>query len=78
MDYVPLVIDTELVRGICENLTATLRKSFRLSEPGSMERCREYLQEPQEVQGEREHLRRKLHRLTQAEDELRDFWGPCP
>ena len=76
VDYVPLIIDTELVRGICQGLTPTLRMSFRLSDPGSVERCRDFLREPQEVHGEREHLRQKLHRLTQAEDELRDFWGP--
>jgi hypothetical protein len=76
VDYVPLVIDTELVRGIYQGLTVALRKSFSLSEPTSVERCRDFLREPQEVQVERQHLRQKLDRLNQAEDELRDFWGP--
>ena len=76
MDYVPLIIDTELVRGICQGLTVTLRKSFSLSDPVAVERCRDFLREPQEVQRERKHLRQKLDRLTQAEDEVRHFWGP--
>ncbi|KAI0002252.1 P-loop containing nucleoside triphosphate hydrolase protein [Russula compacta] len=76
VDYVPLVVDTELVRGVCQELTATLRQSFRFSEPDAAERCREFLREPFEVQQEREHLRQKFNRLSQAAEELNDFWGP--
>ena len=76
VDYVPLVIDTELVRGICQGLKATLRKGLRLSEPDAADRCNELLREPQELQIEREHLKQKLNRLYRAEHELRDFWGP--
>ena len=72
----PLVVDTVLVRGVCEGLRTTLRKSFRLSEPDAVERCHELLREPQEIQEERERLQQKLRRLNQAEDELRDFHGP--
>jgi len=74
VDYVPLVVDTQLVRGVCRNLSATLRRSFRFSEPGAVERCRECLQEPVEVQAARQELRQKLHRLAKADEELRDFW----
>jgi len=76
VDYVPLVIDTELVRGICQDLTASLRRSFRLSEPNAADRCRDLLREPDDVQSERELLQQRQHRLNRAEDELREFWGP--
>jgi len=75
VDYVPLIIDTELVRGVCEDLKPTLRKSFRLNEPDAAERCYELLREPPEVQVEREHLKQKLRRLNKAQDELGVFWG---
>ena len=76
VDYVPLVIDTELVRGICQDLTVTLRKSFRLSDPDAADRCRDLLREPDDVQRDRELLQQRLDRLNRAEDELREFWGP--
>lgn len=76
VDYVPLVIDTELVRGICQGLKPALRKGLRLNEPDAAERCSELLREPQDLQIEREQLQQKLRRLQRAEHELRDFWGP--
>lgn len=76
VDYVPLVVDTELVRGVSQDLAATLRQSFSFSEPNAAERCREFLREPLEVQQERDHLRQKLNRLSRAAEELKDFWGP--
>jgi len=76
VDYVPLVVDTELVRGVCGDLAPVLRRSFRFSEPGAAERCSDFLQEPHEVKEEREHLKQRLHRLTLATEELSDFWGP--
>jgi len=76
VDYVPLVVDTELVRGICQDLASVLRQSFKFSEPNVGERCREFLQEPLDVKKEREFLEQKLRRLARAEEELRNFWGP--
>ncbi|KAH9006239.1 P-loop containing nucleoside triphosphate hydrolase protein [Lactarius hatsudake] len=76
VDYVPLVVDTELVRGLCQDLPRVLRQSFKFNEPNLVERCREYLQEPPDVKGAREFLEQKLRRLARAEEELRNFWGP--
>ncbi|KAH8996866.1 P-loop containing nucleoside triphosphate hydrolase protein [Lactarius akahatsu] len=76
VDYVPLVVDTELVRGVCQDLARVLRHSFKFNEPNLVERCREYLQEPPDVKGDREFLEQKLRRLARAEEELRNFWGP--
>ncbi|KAI9441569.1 P-loop containing nucleoside triphosphate hydrolase protein [Lactarius indigo] len=76
VDYVPLVVDTELVRGVCQDLGRVLRHSFKFNEPNLVERCREYLQEPPDVKRDREFLEQKLRRLARAEEELRNFWGP--
>lgn len=75
VDYVPLIIDTELVRGVCQGLKTALRQGFRLNEADAAERCYELLREPQEVQVEREHLQQKLRRLHKAQYELEKFWG---
>ncbi|KAI0302309.1 P-loop containing nucleoside triphosphate hydrolase protein [Multifurca ochricompacta] len=76
VDYAPLVVDIELVRGVCQGLATVLRQSFKFSEPNVAERCREFLQEPLEIRREREQLSQKLRRLELAVEELRDFWGP--
>jgi Dynamin GTPase effector domain len=75
VDYVPLVIDTELVRGFCKDLSQILRRSFKFSEPGAAERCGNLLQEPLDVKRERDRLKRRYDRLTRASEELRDFWA---
>jgi hypothetical protein len=76
VDYVPLIVDTELVQGIRQDLAFAFRKNFRLNEHNAAERCREFLREPSGVQGERERLKQKLHRLALATEELTDFWSP--
>jgi hypothetical protein len=75
VDYVPLIVDTELVRGVCQDLAITLRQSFRFSHPDAAERCADFLREPDEVKVEREHLKRKMQRLTRAKEELSNFWS---
>jgi len=74
VDYVPLVVDTELVRGVCHELAGTLRRNFRFSEPGAADRCRELLREPLEIHEDRARVKQKLQRLSRAEEVLRDFW----
>lgn len=76
VDYVPLVVDIELVRGVCRDLPATLRQSFKFNESNLVERCREFLQEPLDAKRERELLEQKLRRLERAQVEVSDFWGP--
>jgi len=78
VDYIPLVVDTELVRGVCHELGSTLRRSFRFSEPNAAERCRDLLREPLETQDDRARFRQRLQRLSRAEEELRDFWFQGP
>jgi hypothetical protein len=75
VDYVPLIVDTELVQGVCQDLADILRKSLRLSEPNAAERCSELLREPFEVREDRERLKQKLRRLALATEELTNFWS---
>jgi len=76
VDYVPLIVDTILVRGVCQDLAIILRQSFRFSEPGAAERCADFLREPDDVKVDREHLKMKMQRLTLAKEELSNFWSP--
>ena len=76
VDYVPLVIDKLLVRGICEDLANVLRKSFRFSEPTAAEQCDSFLQEPPEVKKKRDRLKQRSIRLARAAEDLHDFWAP--
>jgi ubiquinone biosynthesis protein UbiJ len=76
VDYVPLIVDTELVQGVCQDLAKVLRRSLRFSESNAAERCADFLREPDEIQEDRERLKQKLDRLTRAKEELTDFWSP--
>ncbi len=78
VDYVPLIVDMELVRGVCQDLITVLRKSFRFSDSGAAERCREFLRESDEVREKREHLKQRMRRLARATEELIEFgfWTP--
>jgi len=76
VDYVPLVVDTELVQGVCQDLAKILRQSLRFSEPDAAERCRDLLLEPHNVQIDRRRLRQRLDRLHLATEELSNFWAP--
>ena len=78
MDYVPLIVDTELVQGVCEGLAATLRRSFRFNDADAAERCSEFLKESVEVREMREYLKQRKRRLALAKEELTEFgfWTP--
>ena len=75
VDYVPLIVDMELVQGICQDLTTILRKSFTFSESGAAERCSDFLRESVDVQEKREYLKQRKLRLARAKEELSDYWG---
>ena len=66
VDYIPLVVDMELVRGVCQGLAPALRQSFKFNEPNLVERCREYLQEPPDIKRDRLSLEQKLRRLARS------------
>lgn len=72
-DMVPLMIDQELLRGLDWNrgLNSALTKGLGITGPGSLEKAKEYLQEPPDVKSRRESLLKKLQRLEAAWQELR-------
>jgi urease accessory protein UreF len=67
------MFDTELVQGICKDLTMVLRKSFRFSDANAVERCNEFLRESDEDRERREYLRQRKRRLASAIEELTEF-----
>jgi hypothetical protein len=78
VDYVPLIVDTELVQGVCLGLATALRSSFRFNDPNSAERCSDFLRESVEVREKREYLKQRKRRLALAIVELSEypFWTP--
>jgi hypothetical protein len=76
VDYVPLIVDMELVQGVCQDLAPILRKSFAFSDSGAAERCSDFLQESEEVREKREYLKQRKRRLALAKEELSEygFW----
>jgi hypothetical protein len=73
VDYVPLIVDMELVRGVCQDLANVLRKSFTFSEPDAAERCTDFLRESDEVREKREYLTQRKRRLALAKVELAGY-----
>ena len=69
---VPLMIDQELLRGLDWNrgLNSALTKGLGITGPGSLEKAKEYLQEPPDVKSRRETLLKKLERLQTAKHKL--------
>jgi len=76
VDYVPLIVDTELVQGVCQGLATLLRKNFRFNDPDAAENCSEYLRESDDVREQREYLNQRKNRLALAKAELIEygFW----
>lgn len=71
-DMVPMTIDQELLRGLDwdRGLNSALTKCLGITGPGSLEKAKEYLQEPPDVRSRREDLMRKYERLLSAKREL--------
>ena len=72
---VPMVIDQELVRGLDwdRGLNSTLTKALGITGLGSLEKAKEYLQEPPDVKSRRESLQKKRERLRSAKRELQSI-----
>lgn len=73
-DMVPMMIDQELLRGLDwdRGLNFALTKGLGITGPGSLEKAKEYLQEPPDIKSRRENLMRRHERLLSAKREL---WG---
>ncbi|KAF9258360.1 hypothetical protein L218DRAFT_964522 [Marasmius fiardii PR-910] len=69
-DYVPLVIDYELIQGLERNLLEVLFEKLRVHSVDGPEICREFAQESSVIADRREELTTKLERLRVASQEL--------
>ena len=69
----PLIVDTELVQGICQDLATILRRSFTFSDPDAAEHCSEFLRESADVREKREYLKQRKRRLALAKLELTGY-----
>jgi len=74
-DMVPMTIDQELLRGLDwdRGLYSALTKGLEITGPGSLDKAKEYLQEPSDVVNRRENLLKKRERLQSAKRELQSL-----
>lgn len=74
-DMVPMAIDQELLRGLDwdRGLYSTLTKRLEITGAGSLDKAKEYLQEPPDVVSRRENLLKKRERLQFAKRELQSI-----
>lgn len=75
IDYVPMIIDRNLLRQFDKELIFALTKGLALGEEGSSERCAALLQEDPDVEQERDSLRRTLQRFEGARAKLQSIPG---
>jgi hypothetical protein len=71
-----MTIDQELLRGLDWNrgIRSTLIDGLEITGPESLERARQFLQEPPDVQSRREDLLKRLERLRLAKRELQSLF----
>jgi len=69
---VSMMIDQELLRGLDwdRGLNSALTKGLGITGPGSLDKAKEYLQEPPDIKSRREILLKKRERLLSAKREL--------
>ena len=69
---VPMTIDQELLRGLDWNrgIHAALVEGLEVAGPDSHERSSRFLQEPPDIQSQREDVLKRLERLSLAKREL--------
>jgi hypothetical protein len=72
---IPMTIDQELLRGLDwdRGLHLALTKGLGTTGPGSLDKAKEYLQEPPDVRNRRESLQKKRERLQFAKRELQSL-----
>jgi hypothetical protein len=75
IDYIPMIIDRNLLRGFAKTLNDALIKGLELGQDGSSERCAALLQEDPDLEQEREFLSRSLERFKGARAKLQSLPG---
>jgi hypothetical protein len=73
---IPMTIDQELLRGLDwdRGIRPALIDGLDITGPDSIERSRQLLQEPPDVQSRREDLVKRLERLRLAKRELQSLF----
>jgi hypothetical protein len=71
-----MTIDQELLRGLdwSRGIRAALVEGLEITGPDSLERARQFLQEPPDVQSQREDILKRLERLRLAKRELQSLF----
>ena len=71
-----MATDEELLRGLDwdRGLHLSLTKRLEITGPGSLEKAKEYLQEPSEIKNRRESLLKKRERLQSAKRAPQSIW----
>jgi len=75
-DMVPMTIDQELLRGLDwdRGIRAALVDGLEVTGSDCIERSRQFLQEPPDVQSRREDFLKRLERLRLAKRELQSLF----
>ena len=73
VDYIPLAIDMEFVRGFRKGLSGLLFQELGVSGRDADKKCSEYLSEPLEIVIKRKELRDSLKLLEEARDAIDDW-----
>ena len=71
-----MAIDQELLRGLDwdRGIRTALIEGLDITGPDSTDRCRQFLQEPLDIQSRREDLLKRLERLRLAKRELQGLY----
>ena len=75
IDYIPMIIDCNLLREFDATLNDALIRGLKLGQDGSSERCAALLQEDPDLEHEREFLSRNLERFEGARAKLQSLPG---
>lgn len=75
VDYVPMTVDQELLRGLSKGLASAVKKEITFNRADIKDYCEELLREPSNIGIARKKLQEKLDRLRRAKTELARFSG---
>jgi hypothetical protein len=73
VDYIPMAVDMEFVRGFGNDLTGLLLQELGILGPDAESKCSAYLAEPRKRAVKREELMDTLNRLVVAKDAIEEW-----